>query len=38
MCRSYQLNEHIPELDLELTGSPKTQIPLDSMTEAIEKQ
>lgn len=37
-CHPYQLDKHIPELDLDLTGSPKTQLPLGSMTDAIEKQ
>lgn len=36
MCHSYQLHKHIPELDLDLTGSPKTQLLLGSMTDAIE--
>lgn len=38
MCHSYQLDKNVPELDLDLTGSPKTQLPLGSMTDAIEKQ
>lgn len=38
MCHSYQLDKNVPELDLDLTGSPKTQLPLGSVTDAIEKQ
>lgn len=32
------IRKHFPELGLDLTRSPRTQPPLDGMTEAIEKQ
>lgn len=32
------IRKHVPEFSLDLTRFPETQPPLESMTEAIEKQ